>query len=81
MAVKEKIRIRIKGYDHQLVDQAAGKIVGLMGCAVKRMGEDVFKRLPKLDFAVGPRMFGMIPRIVASLGENRQRLFPFSYKI
>ena len=27
MAVKEKIRIRIKGYDHQLVDQAAGKIV------------------------------------------------------
>ena len=27
MAVKEKIRIRIKGYDHQLVDQASSKIV------------------------------------------------------
>ena len=27
MAVKEKIRIRIKGYDHQVVDQAAEKIV------------------------------------------------------
>ena len=27
MAVKEKIRIRIKGYDVQLVDQSAGKIV------------------------------------------------------
>jgi len=27
VAVKEKIRIRIKGYDHQLVDQAADKIV------------------------------------------------------
>ena len=27
MAVKEKIRIRIKGYDHQLVDQSAAKIV------------------------------------------------------
>ena len=27
MAVKEKIRLRIKGYDHQLVDQAASKIV------------------------------------------------------
>ena len=25
MAVKEKIRIRIKGYDHQLVDQSAEK--------------------------------------------------------
>lgn len=27
MAIKEKIRIRIKGYDHALVDQAAEKIV------------------------------------------------------
>ena len=27
MAVNEKIRIRIKGYDHQLVDQSAEKIV------------------------------------------------------
>ena len=27
MAVKEKIRIRVKGYDHALVDQAAEKIV------------------------------------------------------
>ena len=54
---------------------AAGKIVGLMGCAVKRMGEDVFKRLPRLDFAVGPRMFGMIPQIVTSMGKGTQRLF------
>ena len=27
MAVKEKIRIRLKGYDHNLVDKAAEKIV------------------------------------------------------
>lgn len=27
MAVKEKIRIRLKGYDHQLIDQSAEKIV------------------------------------------------------
>ena len=44
---------------------AAGKLTGLMGCAVKRLGEDVFKRLPKLDFAVGPRAIGLIPKIVA----------------
>jgi len=43
---------------------AEGKIVGMMGCAVKRMGEDVFKRLPKLHFAVGPRAFWRIPEIV-----------------
>ena len=27
MAVKEKIRIKIKGYDAKLVDQAAAKVV------------------------------------------------------
>ena len=40
------------------------KLVGLMGCAVKRMGEQVFKVLPDLDFAVGPRRFGLIPHLV-----------------
>lgn len=45
------------------------RIVGLMGCAVKRLGADVFKKLPKLDFAVGPRRFGMIPKIISDLQE------------
>ncbi len=45
---------------------STGKMTGLMGCAVKRLGRDVFKVLPKLDFAVGPRAFGLIPKIVAS---------------
>ena len=49
------------------------KVVGLMGCAVKRMGADVFKSLPRLDFAVGPRRFGVIPRLVERClaGETR----------
>ena len=49
------------------------KVVGLMGCAVKRMGADVFKSLPGLDFAVGPRRFGLIPRLVERClaGERR----------
>ena len=46
------------------------QMVGLMGCAVKRLGADVFRKLPKLDFAVGPRRFGMIPRIVAELRDQ-----------
>ena len=37
VAVKEKIRIRIKGYDHQLVDQSAEKIVA----TAKRAGAQV----------------------------------------
>ena len=50
---------------------AEGKFVGLMGCAVQRMGADVFKRLPKLHFAVGPRCFGMIPKLVEPLGNGQ----------
>ncbi len=42
MAVKEKIRIRIKGYDHSLVDQAAQKIVD----AAKREGAQVSGPVP-----------------------------------
>ena len=42
MAVKEKIRIRLKGYDHTLVDQAAQKIVE----TAKRSGAAVSGPIP-----------------------------------
>ena len=42
MAVKEKIRIRLKGYDHNLVDQAAEKIVE----TAKRTGAKVSGPVP-----------------------------------
>ena len=42
MAVKEKIRIRIKGYDHQLVDQSSEKIVA----TEKRTGARVSGPVP-----------------------------------
>lgn len=42
MAVKEKIRIRIKGYDHQLVDQSCEKIVQ----TAKRTGARVSGPVP-----------------------------------
>lgn len=42
MATKEKIRIRIKGYDHALVDQAAEKIVE----TAKRTGARVSGPVP-----------------------------------
>lgn len=38
--------------------------VALMGCMAQRMGADIFKRLPLLDFAVGTRCCGAIPRLV-----------------
>ena len=42
MAVKGKIRIRLKGYDHNLVDKAAEKIVE----TAKRTGAQVSGPLP-----------------------------------
>ncbi|MCQ2462227.1 MAG: 30S ribosomal protein S10 [Clostridia bacterium] len=42
MAVKEKIRIRLKGYDHNLVDKAAELIVN----SAKRTGAQVSGPIP-----------------------------------
>ena len=42
MAVKEKIRIKLKGYDHQLVDASAAKLVE----AAKRTGARVSGPIP-----------------------------------
>ena len=42
MAVKEKIRIRLKGYDHNLVDKAAERIVE----AAKRTNATVSGPIP-----------------------------------
>ena len=42
MAVKEKLRIRLKSYDHSLIDQAAEKIVD----AAKRNGATVSGPIP-----------------------------------
>src|SRR5574344_1308234 len=52
---------------------AAKKITGMMGCAVKRMGADIFKRLPKLDFAVGPRRFGLIPHLIGQIAKTGKK--------
>ena len=61
--VRQKAEEKAVGKAGNLI--AAKKLTGLMGCAVKRLGADVFKKLPKLDFAVGPRALGLIPKMLA----------------
>ncbi|MCR5751608.1 MAG: tRNA (N6-isopentenyl adenosine(37)-C2)-methylthiotransferase MiaB [Kiritimatiellae bacterium] len=63
--VRQKAEEKAVGKAGNLV--AEGKIVGMMGCAVKRLGEEVFRRVPGLSFAVGPRCFGLVPKIVAEI--------------
>jgi tRNA-2-methylthio-N6-dimethylallyladenosine synthase len=42
-----------------------GRIVGVMGCMAQRLGDGIFSRVPALDFSVGTRRCGAIPRMVA----------------
>ena len=62
--VRQKAEEKAIGKAGNLI--ADGKVVGMMGCAVKRLGEGVFAKLPKLRFAVGPGNFDRIPEFVAS---------------
>lgn len=67
--VRQKAEEKAVGKAGNLI--ADGKITGMMGCAVSRMKEGVFKRLPKLDFAVGSRAFDEIPRLVDDIVAGR----------
>ena len=59
--VRQKAEEKAIGKAGNLI--AAGKITGMMGCAVRRLGPDLFKRLPKLAFAVAPGELLKIPYI------------------
>ena len=69
--VRQKAEEKAVGKAGNLI--AEGKITGMMGCAVKRMGAEIFKRLPKLDFAVGPRRFGLIPHVLERVVKNGEK--------
>ncbi len=44
------------------------RIVGLMGCMAQRLGNEVFKRVPKLDFSIGTRCADRVaPAVEAAL--------------
>ena len=59
--VRQKAEEKAIGKAGNLI--ADGKITGMMGCAVKRLGPDLFKKLPRLAFAVAPGELLKIPYI------------------
>ena len=42
-----------------------GRVVGVMGCMAQRMANDLFRRLPALDFVVGTRATALVPEAVS----------------
>ncbi|MBR2713255.1 MAG: MiaB/RimO family radical SAM methylthiotransferase [Kiritimatiellae bacterium] len=59
--VRQKAEEKAIGKAGNLI--ADGKITGMMGCAVKRLGDGLFKKLPKLAFAVAPGELLKIPYV------------------
>ena len=47
--------------------------IGLAGCVVQALGEEVFKKAPFLDFAVGPQSYHQIPELLTRLDRGLGR--------
>ena len=55
-----------------------GRVIGVMGCMAQRLGADIFKKVPSLDFTVGTRRCGAIPRLVARVLEGETHIHEIS---
>jgi len=51
-----------------------GRLVGAMGCMVQRLQEELFDRVPGLDFAVGTQRISRIPAIIDFVREGGGRV-------
>lgn len=49
-------------------------IVGVMGCMAQRLGVGLFKSIPGLDFIVGTRRHGAIPRLAARIVAGEKQI-------
>ena len=54
------------------------RIIGVMGCMAQRLGADIFKKVPSLDFTVGTRRCGAIPRLVARVQAGETQIHEIS---
>jgi tRNA-2-methylthio-N6-dimethylallyladenosine synthase len=55
------------------------RMIGVMGCMAQRLGAGIFTRLPALDFSVGTRRCGAIPRLVARVLAGETNLAEVSH--
>ncbi len=50
------------------------RIVGVSGCMVQRLGRELFKLVPGLDFAIGTRRNGAIPYVIERLQKGEKQI-------
>jgi len=53
-------------------EQGKNTIIGVAGCVVQAEDEQILKRAPYVDFAVGPLMYHAIPRILRDIKNKRK---------
>lgn len=56
-------------------------IVGIAGCVAQLYGESLLKKIPHLDFVLGPRAIAKLPEIISRIEEDRIRAVETSYDI
>src|SRR5450830_777646 len=48
------------------------RIVGVVGCMAQRLKEELFRKAPGLDFAVGTHVLARVPAILAAVRAERR---------
>lgn len=56
-------------------------IVGMAGCVAQLYGDSMLKRMPHLDFVLGPRAIPKLPEIISGIEREKFRTVETSYDI
>lgn len=56
-------------------------IVGISGCVAQLYGEKLLKKMPYLDFVLGPRAIPKLPELISDIQEKRERPVETSFDI
>lgn len=56
-------------------------IVGVSGCVAQLYGEDLIRRMPHLDFVLGPRAIPELPRLIEEIKEKKSRPVETSFDV
>ncbi len=57
------------------------KIVGIAGCVAQLYGDKLLKKMPHIDFVLGPRAIPKLPDIISKIEREKRRTVETSYDI
>lgn len=63
---------RIELIKQERAQEGLSTIIGVVGCVVQAEDEQIVKRAPYVDFALGPLTYHRLPEILAQIGRKRQ---------